>query len=462
MAHATVPRVLVSATGSGVGKTTIACALMWALGERGLRLQACKCGPDYLDPMFHERVLGTPSRNLDLFLGSAALVRELLAEGGRTSDLTLIEGAMGYYDGIAQGTDASAYALADATDTPVVLVVDARGKALSVAAEVMGFERLRTPSHIAGVILNRATPGYYPSLKAMVESETGAPVLGYVPRLDEAALAHRHLGLVAAEEVSDLRERIATVGRALERTVDLDALVEVARSAPEIAYEPVDLPEPRLERPVVAVARDRAFSFAYPDTIDLLDRLGARVAYFSPLADDSLPAGTCGLYLCGGYPELHAAELSANKRLMRSLRAAIEAGMPTIAECGGFMYLQEELEDADGRLWPMVGALAGRATRYDRLVRFGYATITARRDTLLAAAGESLCAHEFHYWDSTDNGDSFHARKPQSERSWDCVVATDALHAGFPHLYLRGNPAAAKRFVDACVAYGARTGVPAS
>ena len=460
--RATVPRVLVAATGSGVGKTTITCGLLWALKERGLRLQACKCGPDYLDPMFHERVLNTPSRNLDLFLGGKTVVRELLVEGGRAADVTLIEGAMGYYDGIAQSADASSYAFADATDTPVVLVVDAHGKALSVAAEVSGFLRFRTPSHIVGVIVNRVSPGFYPFLKSMVERETGVPVLGFVPQLDDAVLAHRHLGLVAAGEVEDLRTRIAAVAKTLEQTVDLDALIEVARGASDIACGQSVLPEPAVEHPVIAVACDAAFNFVYHDTLSLFERLGADVACFSPLTDECLPERTCGLYLCGGYPELHAAELSTNERLRELVRTAVEEGLPTIAECGGFMYLQETLEDDTGEVWPMAGALSGHAVRRDRLVRFGYATVKARHDTLLTAEGDMLNVHEFHYWDSSDNGDAFQACKPQSRRTWDCIVATPTLHAGFPHLYLRGYPRAAKRFVDACVAYGKRTGVLAS
>ena len=460
--RATVPRVLVAATGSGVGKTTITCGLLWALKERGLRLQACKCGPDYLDPMFHERVLNMPSRNLDMFLGGKTVVRELLAEGGCATDLTLVEGAMGYYDGIARSDDASSYALADATDTPVVLVVDAHGKALSVAAEVSGFLRFRVPSHIAGVIVNRVTPSYYPFLKAMIEEETGVPVLGFVPQLDDAVLAHRHLGLVSAGEIEDLRERIATVARTLEQTVDLDALIEMARGASDIACEQSVLPEPTAEHPVIAVAHDAAFNFVYHDTLSLFERLGARIAYFSPLSDECLPNRACGLYLCGGYPELHAAELSANERLRELIRSAVEEGLPTIAECGGFMYLQETLEDGTGEVWPMAGALSGHAVRRDRLVRFGYATIKSRYDTLLTVEGDMLNVHEFHYWDSSNNGDAFLARKPQSSRAWDCIVATPTLHAGFPHLYLRGYPRAAKRFVDASVAYGRRTGVLAS
>jgi cobyrinic acid a,c-diamide synthase len=209
-----------------------------------------------------------------------------------------------------------------------------------------------------------------------------------------------------------------------------------------------------LAHPTIAVARDEAFSFYYDETFDLFERLGARLAFFSPLHDSSLPADACGLYVGGGYPELHARELSENTAMVNAVRMAIEDGMPTIAECGGFLYLHEELEDAEGTYWPLVGVVPGRAYKTDRLRRFGYITLTARRDGLLARTGEQLRAHEFHYWDSDDPGDAFHAQKPQSARSWDCVISTPTLYAGFPHLYLAGQPEVARRFVGACAAYG--------
>lgn len=449
-------RILVAATASGVGKTTVVCGLLRSLQRRGLRLNAFKCGPDYLDPQFHRAVLGIPSLNLDSFLAGEDLTRQTLAHGCEHADLCIVEGAMGYYDGIAQGHDASAYDVARITRTPSVLVVDARGRALSLAAEVSGFLRFREPSFVRAVIANGASAGYFPRLKAMVERECGVPVLGYVPRLDEASLESRHLGLVSAEEVDDLRQRMDFVADAVERTVDLDALLELSREAEPIRCGPRALPAPVSGAPVVAVARDAAFSFYYEDSLELLERLGARLAYFSPLRDGSLPDGTCGLYLGGGYPELHARELSANDRLLAAVRAAIADGMPTIAECGGYLYLHQTLEDAAGQAWPMVGAVPGKAYRRDRMGRFGYVELVALRDGLLAQRGESLRAHEFHYWQSATDGDAFLARKPQSDRSWASVVGTNALYAGFPHLYLNGCPKAAKRFVDACAAYACR------
>ena len=450
------PRVLVAATASDVGKTTVVCGMLRALARRGLRLRACKCGPDYLDPQFHHAVLGVPSRNLDLFLTGEELVRELVARGALDADLTVIEGAMGYYDGIARSAEASAYDVARVTRTPVVLVVDARGRALSVAAEVAGYARFREPSMVAGVILNRASAGYAPALASMIEAETGVPVLGHVPVVAEAALGRRHLGLVAASEVEGLQRKVDALADVMEATVDLDALLALARGAEPLEFGPQVPPVPREARPLVAVARDEAFSFYYEDALELLERLGARLVAFSPVHDEGLPAGACGLVLGGGYPELHARDLSRNTSMRDAVRQAIAAGTPTIAECGGFLYLHESLEDGDGVAWPMVGAVRGRAYGRDRLGHFGYVTLTARTDGLLARRGETLPAHEFHYWQSTDPGDGFHAQKPQTTRGWDCVVSGPSLFAGFPHLHLGGRPEAARRFVDACAAFGER------
>ena len=453
-----VSRVLIAATASGVGKTTIACGLLRVLQRRGLCMRACKCGPDFIDPAFHRAVLGIPSCNLDLFLADQLVVRELLTDRGKGADVTLMEGAMGYYDGIAQSADASAYDVARVTQTPVVLVVDARGRALSVAAEVMGFLTFRTPSFIAGVLLNHASDSYYPQLKQIIERECGVPVIGYVPELKEVRLPSRHLGLVMAGEVADLATKVDALADVLQKTVDIDVLLSVARSAPALE---VEAKEPFLTcegHPVIAVARDEAFCFYYEESLGLLERMGARLAYFSPLRDKRLPVGVQGLYVGGGYPELHAAELSRNVGMLASVREEIASGMPTIAECGGFLYLHDELEDSEGIAWPMVGTVPAHAYGRGRLGRFGYVTLTARRDGLLADVGGSVAAHEFHYWESERPGDAFRAQKPQSSRGWDCAISTPSLYAGFPHLYLNGCPDVAKRFVDACAAFGAGRG----
>ena len=455
------PRVLIAAPASATGKTTVACGLMRALVRRGLKVQACKSGPDYIDPMFHAEVVGATSRNLDLFFADAPLVRALLAKGARQADVTVIEGAMGYYDGIAGSAQASAWELAAKTDTPCVLVIDGRGRALSAAAEVTGFVRFRDPSKICGVIVNRVSAGYFPRLKKIIEDETGVPVLGYLPVLADCGLESRHLGLVTASEVEGLRDTLDRIAAVLEDTVDLDALLELAATAPQLDCPDAMTKEnrPRSDaavtsenRPLIAVARDEAFCFYYRDSLDLLEELGAQLVEFSPLVDSGLPEGTSGLYLGGGYPELHASGLSANESMRASVKAAIAAGLPTVAECGGFMYLHEWLEDDKGVRHPMVGTIAGTSFKTDRLGRFGYVTLTAHGDSLLACAGAQLPAHEFHYWDSENCGDDFTAAKPLSTRKWECVHAAPTLFAGYPHLYLASCPDAAARFVDAAAA----------
>lgn len=451
------PRLLVCAPASGGGKTTFTCGLLHALVRRGLTASACKCGPDYIDPMFHSEVIGVPSRNLDLFFAGEDLVRGLVAEGAQHSDITVIEGVMGYYDGIAVSDVASAWDVARVTSTPAVLVVDGRGRARSIAAEVAGFANFRKDSHIAGVVLNRVSPTAYPRIKQLVEDETGIRVYGCLPVLSDCSLESRHLGLVTASEVEGLRTKLDKLAGAMEESVDIDGLIVLARSACDLDASPVSqgiCPLDARGRPLrIAVATDDAFCFYYADALRLLESLGAELVAFSPLADASLPKGTCGLYLGGGYPELHARELSENVTMRASVRDAIRFGMPTIAECGGFLYLHDQLEDADGTLYPQVGIVSGKAFRTPRLGRFGYAKLTAQHDGLLAGAGETLQAHEFHYWDCEQPGEAFLAEKPQSTRTWHCCVSTPTLHAGFPHLYLPGNPQAARRFVAACAKY---------
>ena len=448
------PRILIGAPASGGGKTTFTCGLLQALVNRGMKVQACKCGPDYIDPMFHREVIGAASRNLDLFFMDGAQTRQLVAKGARDSDATVIEGVMGYYDGVAVSSEASAWDVARATETPAVLVIDGRGRARSIAAEVMGFARFREDSRVAGVVINRVSGMLYPRLKQIIEQECGVKVYGYVPVLQDCSLESRHLGLVTASEVADLKVKLDKIASTFEQTVDIDGLLELARSAVPLQYEPEELPaKPAGVTPRIAVAHDDAFCFYYADTLALLEDLGAQLVPFSPLADKHLPDRVSGLYLGGGYPELHCEELSGNVELLAEIRDAIASGMPTVAECGGFMFLHEQLEDDQGRFWPMAGVVGGRSFRTPKLGRFGYIDITANEDGLLAEKGESLPAHEFHYWDSDSPGEAFHAQKPQSSRNWECAHVSPTLYAGYPHLCLHARPRAAARFVCECARY---------
>ena len=446
------PRILIGAPASGGGKTTFTCGLLHALVRRGLKAAACKCGPDYIDPMFHSEVIGAFSRNLDLFFSTEEQVRQLVADSALHSDITVIEGVMGYYDGIAVSDKASAWDVGRATETSAVLVIDGRGRARSIAAEVAGFARFREDSRVAGVVLNRVSPMLYPRLKSLIEDETGVTVYGYLPVLDDCSLESRHLGLVTAAEVDDLRGKLDRLAAVMEETVDIDGLIALAQTALALenadwqGAEPLQLPcVPR-----IAIARDDAFCFYYADALRLLEYLGAELVEFSPLHDDRLPENVSGIYLGGGYPELHAGELNANASMRDSIAQAVRSGIPTIAECGGFMYLHDSLEDDERRSFEQVGAIHGASFKTNKLSRFGYIAITAAHDGLLADSGGQLRAHEFHYWDSANPGDSFLAEKPLSSRSWTCGFSTPSMYAGYPHLYLPGSPDAAVRFVEAC------------
>ena len=453
MTGGNLPRLLLGAPHSGGGKTTVTCAILQALVNRGMTPAAFKCGPDYIDPMFHSEIIGAKSRNLDLFFMGDNTAKRLLFENGTGCDLSLIEGVMGYYDGVAFSADASAYAVSKVTDTPSVLVVDGRGSALSVAALVGGFQNFRPDSGLMGVVLNRVNPMLYPRLKACIEGETGLTVYGFLPELPECAFESRHLGLITASEVENLKEKLQMLAQAAERTLDLDGLLSLARSAPPLAFGAEPPFKKVTNRPEIGVARDDAFCFYYADGLRLLEELGAELVPFSPLIDKTLPADCAALYLGGGYPELFAKVLSENKGMRGAIRAAILGGMPTVAECGGFLYLHETLEGADGVSYPMAGVIPSQGVRGKKLQNFGYVTLTAQNDNLLCTAGETMPAHEFHYWQSGSDGVDFRAEKPQSDRIWDCVHATETLYAGFPHLHFSACPKAAERFVSAAGRY---------
>lgn len=443
----TLSRLVLAGTGSGCGKTTAACAVLQALVDRGLKVGAFKCGPDYIDPMFHSRVIGAKSGNLDLFFFSPPTLRALLARGGADRDVAVIEGVMGYYDGMGLTTSrSSTWETARETGSPAVLVVDAKGASLSVLAVVEGFLNFQTDSGIRGVLLNRCTAGTYQALAGAIRERFGDRVrpLGYLPRMPDCALESRHLGLVTAAEVADLKEKLAALARQAEETVDLDGLLELAGTAPPLAYEPLALPRYG-EAVRIAVARDKAFCFYYEDSLEALEDMGAELVPFSPLEDPALPEDIHGVYLGGGYPELYGERLAANEAMRASVRAALERGTPCIAECGGFMYLTEAIGEH-----PMAGFLPGRCFDNHRLTRFGYVTLRAKKDNLLCRAGEAIRGHEFHHWDARQPGDGFTAVKP-SGRSWDCAVATDRLYAGFPHFHFYANPEFAKNFYEACL-----------
>ena len=447
MENPMIPQLMAAAPASGSGKTTVVCALLRALRRRGLDPCAFKCGPDYIDPMFHRAALEVPSCNLDLYLTDPARLRQLYSAHLAGHGAAVVEAAMGYYDGAGLTDAASGWQTADTLGLPVLLVVRPGGASLTLAAQIKGLQAFRPDSHLAAILLNGCSASYADRLAPLLERETGLPVVGCLPTLEAARLPSRHLGLYTAGEIQDLSPRLDALADALEAGADLDKLLAVCR-------RPAPVSAPAQAAPVrarIAVARDEAFCFCYPETLETLARAGAECVFFSPMRDAALPEADA-LYLPGGYPELYAEALSKNAPLRRAVAAAVAAGMPTVAECGGFLYLGQTLADEAGSVWPMAGVLPGDGFRAGRLVRFGYADLTAREDSLLFRAGERVPVHEFHHWDSTCPGDALEAEKPDGRR-WHCGFAGPRLYAGFPHLYLAGRPRLAERLVSAAAAW---------
>lgn len=487
-----LPRIMLAAPASGSGKTMLTCGILQALKDRGKAPASFKCGPDYIDPMFHTRVLGTPSRNLDTFFSGRDITRHLFARSAQGAGISVMEGVMGFYDGLGGVTkEASSYDLARVTETPVVLVVNAKGMSLSVVPFLKGFVDYQEEQGrvIHGVILNRVTKMTALLLKERIEAETGLKYLGYVPELEACRVESRHLGLVTPGEISDLQSRICTLAGELEKSIDFEGLVDLSEQAPDYEERELALPE-NVRRAVgkgsgedqtensasgtadpdiksggtlhmttcggpvrIAVGRDEAFCFYYQDNLELLELLGAELVYFSPLHDRALPPEISGLLLGGGYPELYAKELSENKEMLQSIRCAIEGGMPYLAECGGFMYLHERMQDMNDIFYPMAGVVPGDSYRTKRLGRFGYITLQTEGEQLLPQ-GETIRGHEFHYFDSTSPGSDYHAEKPVTGRTWDCIRGTEKSACGYPHLYYWSNPKFAERFIEKAAACG--------
>ncbi len=462
-----LPRILLAAPASGSGKTVITCGVLELLKRRNISCTSFKCGPDYIDPMFHRYVLGVPGYNLDSFFLPPQAVVQLFEKKTMTAGMAVIEGAMGYYDGVAGiTTHASAYEIAKLTDTPVVLVIDGKKSSLSLAALVKGFLEYEKDSHIRGVILNRTSPMMAERLRPLLEG-LGVVLLGAVPACEEAAWESRHLGLTLPGEQNRLREKVNALADCLEPCLDMDRLLELAQSAPPIRQCTLDstvndpscpegsgafTPGHQTERSCqshakelrrIAVAEDEAFCFYYEENLELLKSLGWKLIPFSPLHDRQLPCpGLTAILLGGGYPEAYAKELSENLAMLRAIRAAYGQGVKLLAECGGFLYLHDTLEGADGHTYPMAGLIKAAGYGTKKLSRFGYISLYDSQGKLAARA------HEFHYWDSTLPGRDLKAIKPLSTRSWDCMYVTNRMIAGFPHLYYGSNPDWIRAFLE--------------
>ncbi|MBK7721147.1 MAG: cobyrinate a,c-diamide synthase [Austwickia sp.] len=458
-----LPRLVVAAPASGHGKTTVAVGLMAALRARGLAVAPGKVGPDYIDPGYHALATGRPGRNLDPYLCSPALIVPLLwhaADHPTPADLTVIEGVMGLYDGRlgTQGFASTAH-VARLTESPILLVVDARHTSRSVGALVHGMATYEPGITIAGVVLNQvASPRQRKEAVAAIEP-TGVPVLGTLPRNAGIEAPSRHLGLVPAAERPQAVAALETLAAAIAEHLDLDAVLRLAADAPDLVGAPWD-PRHALGEaaraeaptgPIVAVAGGRAFTFGYPETEELLHAAGCRTVVIDPLTDTALPAGTAGLYLGGGFPQVYAAELAGNASLREAVRAAAADGMPVVAECAGLLYLARSLDGA-----PMSGVVPSEAAMTPRLT-MGYREFLAPADTLLAAAGEHVRGHEFHRTDLAAKASTPAWCAPDGPgHGWSLDPAgtgSPTVHASYLHVHWAGHTSMAARFARAVHRY---------
>ncbi|MCM1136454.1 MAG: cobyrinate a,c-diamide synthase [Clostridium sp.] len=510
-----VNRIMIAAPKSGSGKTTITCALLKALKNRGKNVIACKCGPDYIDPMFHEKALGVPSANLDTFFTGAETTRELFAKhaAGAKAEIAVLEGVMGLYDGLGGiREEGSSYHLAKVTGTPIVLAADVKGMGYSILPLLAGFLAYDTEHLVKGVILNKISKGMFETIKPLIKDRLGLSVLGFLTEQSSFQLESRHLGLVMPGELAGIEEKLAEAAEAFEKTVSVSGILEIAENVGELdggaevtgcvlkergfgdsdgTWKKTDssilagrkadssiLIGRRADsnnwqkkvsvkdnlhwktfagkKPVIAVARDEAFFFYYKENIFMLEENGANIKYFSPLHDKKLPEGCHGILLGGGYPELYAEKLSKNESMRKSIREAAKEGMPIVAECGGFMYLHSALTDKAGIKYAMAGVIPAECFDAGKLVRFGYVEIREKESNFLPENG-TIKGHEFHYYDSADNGSRALAVKPVTGKGYPCIAGNQNCWMGFPHLYYPSNPAFAEAFVEKARMFATQT-----
>lgn len=505
--------IVIAAPKSGSGKTMVTCGLLMLLGRKGWNPAAFKCGPDYIDGLFHRKVLGVESGNLDSFFETPEHMEAKKVQAEEEHFL-VAEGVMGYFDGLGGvSVKGSSYEIANLLNLPVLLVVDAKGASVSLAAQIHGFldyvprdddgAALTNGRPIAGVLFNRISPMMYAGMKRMIEEQLHVPVVGYVPELDFLQVGSRHLGLVLPDEIEGLKGQMEQLADCMEKTVDMDVLAEISgygageddrtlspagrreaeNNGPDRAREKnscnahdgnPDSTRGKITHTIrgeaglgkcgkfsLGIAMDEAFCFYYRDNLEALERAGAELVYFSPVHDSGLPPKLDGLLFGGGYPENYAGELSANQAMRCSVLEAARVGMPVLGECGGYLYLLESLEDARGNDYPMAGVLPGRGFRGGRKGRFGYIVLHPLRELPYASPGMEIKGHEFHYWDCECGEEEYgmKACKPIGDRSWSCMRTVGNVMAGFPHLYYPSCPELVRRFAERCIAFGKEAGV---
>lgn len=445
-----VPRIMIAAPNSGSGKTLVTCALLGALKEQQVDVVSCKCGPDYIDPLFHRLMLEIPTENLDTFFTDERQTRSLLADFADSHEMVVMEGVMGLYDGLGgTGKEGSAYHLACVTKTPVILVVDVHGMGRSMIPLIAGFLAYDKEHIIRGIILNRITKKFYETMKPLIAQELAVPVLGCLEYHKDLQLESRHLGLTLPSETNGIREKLMTAAHYLQETVDLDEIIAIAGRTEELpsenkAEEPMDSSS---ETVTLAVARDEAFCFYYEANLRMFEQAGVQLSYFSPIHDKKLPEPMHGILLGGGYPELYAEALSQNQDMIMAIRSALSGGIPSLAECGGFMYLHRELKDENGTVYPLVNAIDDMVFYTGRSVRFGYVELEECQAEFLEE-NAVIKGHEFHYYDSTGNGEDCRAVKPVMGQQWQCCHKGKNHWWGFPHLYYPSCPQFVRHFIQ--------------
>jgi cobyrinic acid a,c-diamide synthase len=452
------PRLTIAGTHSGVGKTSVATALMAALAQRGLRVQPFKIGPDFIDPSFHRVACGRASRNLDGWMLSREANLEILARASENADIAIIEGVMGLFDGSeAAGQAGSTAEMAKWLGSPVLLVIDASAMAGSAAAVVRGFEDFAPEVQLAGVICNRVGgSGHANLLREAIAAHCRARPLGFLPREDKIAIPERHLGLVLASEILS-QQHLREMANWIEANVDIDGLLTVAReqSRPLESPQPSRAPREPKRRARIGLARDAAFCFYYEDNLDLLRECGADLVEFSPISDTALPVDLDGLYLGGGYPEIHAGQLSRNLPMLEAILQFAKTGSPVYAECGGFMYLTEAILDSDGREYAMAGLFPTRVRTQEQLAAIAYVELEALNDDLWLRAGQRLRGHDFHY--SIIEGMPASVRRcfrlRAGDKTRDDGYTIGSVLAGYSHLHFRSSPDFAAGFVNACLMF---------
>lgn len=448
-------RVMIAAPKSGSGKTSVTIALLENLKKRNVKVCSFKCGPDYIDPLFHKSVLGIPSFNLDTFFTDEKTTREIFEIHSSDYDFAVMEGVMGLFDGLGGvREEGSSYHLARVTKTPVILVVDAKGACKSIIPMIAGFKAYDKEDLIKGVILNRTSESVFNIVAPLIEKELSIKALGFIPEKKDAIIPSRHLGLFTPDDEEKVKNVIEILSAEFEKNVSFEKIEEIAARREWKNFQDstklfLEIDSKKTGTCTIAVSKDEAFCFIYEDNIRLLRENGADIVYFSPLHDEAVPKDADAILLTGGYPEEYLEALSKNKSMMDSIKELHGKNIPIVAECGGFMYLHKTIEDRDKERYETVGIIDANCVFTGKSVRFGYIEIKEKKASFLN--GEAIKGHEFHYYDSERNGDSCIVTKPVSGKQYESIIENDNMFVGFPHLYYPSNPSFAKNFVKKAV-----------